>query len=161
MEGPLGLPRPMTDIEVSVSTDPIDVKIEFKGPMGVSRPLARPPEEREVTEQDIQECLESRAAHDFARGLSRSFTVPNDKIPQATRSWCQGILKSSTRPTNDPAEILPEEFDPEFGEIIDLEELEGETADGEEVIDVDGETVDEDTELQDPDDFPDITGSDA
>jgi len=123
MEGPLGLPRPLANMEISVSTDPIDVDIQFKGPMGVSRPLARPPEERDVEEGDIQECLESKAAHEFAEGIESTSELSSTEVSNATRSWCEEILKSATEPTNDPAEILPEEFQPGNVDVDDLPDV--------------------------------------
>lgn len=45
----------------------------------------------------------------------------------ATRAWCQGILEATKDPTQDPAEVLPNEFTPseaiEFvpAEIEDVE----------------------------------------
>ena len=132
MKGPLGLPRPLTKIKVSVDTEPIDVNIDFKGPMGVSRPLARPPEERDVEEGNIQECLESKAAHDFAEGIESTSELSSAEISSATRTWCEEILKSATEPTNDPAEILPDDFQPGDVDVDDIPDVDESEEDEEE-----------------------------
>jgi len=119
-EGPLGLPRPLTKVKVTVSKEPLDVDVQFTGPLGGSRPFAQSADD-EVTEEDIQECMESKAAHEFAKGMQKNIMVPMDKVEEATRSWCEGILRATSKPTNDPAAILGEENIPPEAEVIDVE----------------------------------------
>jgi len=134
-EGPLGLPRPMVRTKIFINREELDVSIRRVGPVGFSRPLSES-SDGEVTEEDIQECMESRAAHKFAKGMQKNPWINSqEEVEEATRSWCEGILNSTTEPTNDPAELMGEEFVPPEAEIINVE----------------GEVIDDQTELPEGD----------
>lgn len=129
-KGLFGAPRPFVRPRIFIDREELEVNIRRVGPMGFSRPFSQS-RDREVTEEDIEECMQSEAAHEFAKGVKKSIGVNTpEEVVEATESWCEGILQATTKPTNDPAEILPEKYIPPEAEII---EAEGEVVDTKEL----------------------------
>lgn len=87
-----------------------NTSFSIRGPLGGPRPLAQP---NPVSEEDIQQCVDSRAAEKYIEGLERRFGVeiPEERTEKLKRDWCSGILEfTSLEPTElDELEELPDE----------------------------------------------------
>ena len=135
--GPLGGPRPLTDVILIADFDNMEMKIAQVGPMGVPRPFAKP--NPEVSEDRVRECMMSEAGISFGLGFQDiDYNDFRELSPEArvqllqqmgdlTRSWCEGILGSTSIPELEEAEaselyetIMEQEFEQAMDELEEL-----------------------------------------
>ena len=101
IRGPLGLARPKARTKLVVDPQKGKVYARRVGPFGGPRPFTIFNEE--VPDEDVAECVRSRAAQDFARGVSGNQGMEDlGDVAEATEAWCRGILESTREESDEP-----------------------------------------------------------